>query len=277
MIHIEEVSFSYNKLFETIKNANATINPGIYLLVGENGAGKTTLLHLLSGLLHPQKGQCKIDGSDISQRKPSDLQRVFYLPDDFVCPFATINKLAAGHAGFYPHFDPGMLAENLRTFEMNGNESIKSLSLGMRRKAFAAYALSLGVDLLLLDEPTNGIDISSKKELKRMIGRCVKDEQTVIISTHTTSDLESIYDSIMVMHQGQLLITKSIAEIAQKVAFLKSGTPVLHCLYQEPVAGAFHAITTNNGEYDTDVDFTLLFSALISPASEAIIKTINSD
>lgn len=277
MIRFDDLSFSYRKGSDALREINAEIGPGIHLLLGENGAGKTTLLHLIDGLLRPSSGSCDIDGIHPASRNPDLMQRCFFLSDNFECPYATIADMARCHAPFYPGFSDDRLRSNLAVFGQQGDEKIKRMSLGTRRKAFLAYALALGVDVLLLDEPANGLDIDSKKELRRMIGECVSEEQTVIISTHTVYDLQSLYDGIIVLSQSRLLLSMPTWKLAERLAFVASPSPVSDALFQEPDSGLFRAIVRNDGDCDTDINYTLLYSALMSERRDEIISIINDE
>lgn len=277
MIKLDNLTYRYRHGAEAVNGASATIAEGIHLLLGENGAGKTTLLHLLAGLLTPQKGSCEIDGSNPAHRRSTCMERVFFLSDSFESPFRSINVMARCHAPFYPCFDDGRLRDNLKTFGMDGNERIKSMSLGTRRKAYAAYALSLGVDLLLLDEPANGLDIDSKKALRRMIATSTAENQTVIISTHTVADLQSLYDGLLLMNRGQLLVASQSHDIARRLSFVTSVAALDGTLYQEQDAGLYRAIIKADGDNETDVNYSLLYSAIMSDARDAILPLIEPE
>ncbi len=107
-------------------------------------------------------------------------------------PADTISTLARLHGRvFYPRFDSAMLDENLAAFGINPSIPLSSMSLG-QRKAIAAYAPALRADILLLDEPANGLDIGSRDILRSLMARCVEPGQTVIVSTHTTADLQPL-------------------------------------------------------------------------------------
>lgn len=279
MIHVQNLSFRYGRSRNlALDDVSLTLNTGLHLLVGENGAGKTTLLQLIAGMRYPQDGYCLLDGEDTSKKSVSTLRKIFYLPDNFEPFFASINQMAQRHAVFYPSFDAGQLVENLHAFNLSGNEPLKSLSLGMRRKSYIAYALALGVEVLLLDEPTNGLDIDSKKLLHHMISRCVSDSQLVIISTHSVDDLRTLYDGIIAMRGGKVIISETMSRITERLAFVCDSVPHISSIYQEPLGGMFRAIVPNTYGIDSDVDIELLFTALGDPAArEDIVKLLNSD
>ena len=181
------------------------------------------------------------------------------------------------HAVFYPSFDAEMLEQNLADFEMTGNEPIDQFSLGNREKAQLAYVLALHTAVLLLDEPANGLDITSRTKLLRMMARCVSENQTVIISTHTVWDFQNLFDGLLVLGHGSLLINMPIWEIARRVKFVHSFTPVEGAIYQEPDFGQFKAIVPNSDDNETtDVDFVVLYNALQSPASRNLVELLSA-
>ncbi|MBQ2046076.1 MAG: ABC transporter ATP-binding protein [Muribaculaceae bacterium] len=184
MIDIKNLSFNYNKGYKALDNINANLGAGVHLLLGENGAGKTTLLHIIAGLLFAKEGSCSIDGNDISLRRPCDMSKVFFMPEDITFPAKNINDFAKIHSQFYSTFNEEIFRQNLEIFHLTGNESFSSLSLGNRKKANLAYVMALGTDVLLLDEPTNGLDINAKKELLKIMVGSLREDQTVIVSTH---------------------------------------------------------------------------------------------
>lgn len=277
MLELKKLTYAYSRGFIAINDVTASVSPGIHLLLGENGAGKTTLLRLIAGLLTPQSGSCLIDNAEMTDRQPSTAKRAFMLPDSMEIPSKTIRQFAEIHSRFYPTFSQEMFEENLREFELTGNEAFLQLSLGLRHKTLLAYVIALGVDVLLLDEPANGLDITSKKALRKMLARCIGMEQTVIISTHTVSDLRELYDGVIVLTRGKLLLSKPTYEILDKLAFVTSTIPPFGSLFVEQGPGVFHAILCNDGnDQPTDINYGLLYSALLSPAREKVINAINS-
>lgn len=274
---LDNLTYKYRGGTKAVDSATATIGPGVHLLLGENGAGKTTLLHLMCGLLFPTSGTCRLDGYDLSARLPEIQRRYFFLPDDFECPFPTITEMARRHGLMYPDFSFDLLYANLKDFGLTGREKLKNLSLGQRRKSFLSYALSLRTEVLLLDEPANGMDISSKKLLRQLIQRCLSDDSTLIVSTHNVYDLDNIFDGLIVMHKGQLRLSLPLWQLTERVSFVTSPTPIYGAIYQEPDKGLFHAIVANESGAETDIDFALMFSAIMAPVGDSFIKFVNRE
>ncbi len=276
MIEANNISYIYKNGAEALVNSTFTVGPGLYLMLGENGAGKTTLLHVLSGLLYPATGSVTINGMNVDRREPSTLGNLFFLPEAMELPAPSVNSFANLHSKFYPRFNADALAANLADFGMTGNEPFSALSFGTRHKSVLAYVLALGVDYLFLDEPANGLDIQSRHHLRRMMARSMTDESTVIVSTHTVSDLEQLFDGVMILHHGRVVLSSKTSEIARRLNFVTTVERPENALYMEQEMGLYHAIIPNvTGEY-TEVDYRMLYSSLFSPASAMIISILNN-
>lgn len=276
MIELKNLSYTYDDGATAVVDVTANLGPGLYLLLGENGAGKTTLLHLLTGLRYPTSGTVTVDGEDVTQRKPSMYQHLFFAPESLEVPARTIREFASIHSSFYPGFSEEAFTANLAEFGMTGNEKLSGLSFGTGHKAVLAYILALGCNTLLLDEPANGLDINSRKSLRSMLARSMNDDSTVVVSTHTVADFELLFDGVIVMHHGRIVLCASTSHIASRLRFDVSNLPAENALYFEQELGTVHSISPNTDGVDTDVDFGLLYSALLSPAGAEIVSLLNS-
>ena len=274
MIDIKNLSFNYNKGYKALDNINANLGAGVHLLLGENGAGKTTLLHIIAGLLFAKEGSCSIDGNDISLRRPCDMSKVFFMPEDITFPAKNINDFAKIHSQFYPTFNEEIFRQNLEIFHLTGNESFSSLSLGNRKKANLAYVMALGSDVLLLDEPTNGLDINAKKELLKIMVGSLREDQTVIVSTHTVWDLKNLFESVMMLRRGNLLLSMTTEELGSKLSFMASTAPSPNALYIEQDMDGFRWIEKNIDGNETEINFSLIYSALMSNAAQNVLDAL---
>lgn len=279
MITLYNLTYHYRKgTRPALDGVTASIPPGIHLLAGENGAGKTTLLHIIAALRTPTSGECLVDGKSVAAELPSVMSRIFLLEDHMNFPAKTIRKFAEMHSPFYPHYSPEMFTRNLADFGLSGDESFKNMSLGTRKKAQLAYVLALGVDYLLLDEPTNALDIQSKARLCKMIARNIGPEQTLIVSTHTISELENMFDGMTMISGGRCLIAATTDELTSRLAFDVSRFPATDALYQEQALGAFQAIyAANESDEPTRPDFRLLYNAMYTPARDSILNLLSKN
>lgn len=277
MITLNNLTYSYKKGDDVIKGITTDIPAGMHLLLGENGAGKTTLLHLIAGLLYPTQGTCRYNDVDMRLRLPSILSQVQYFTPITCYPAPTIAAMEKCHAPFFPNFDREMLASNLDAFGISPTERLNDMSLGASVKAGLAYMLSLRCQVLLLDEPTIGLDITSKQLFNRMLLNCISPDQTVIFSTHNIGDSEPLFDNLLIINRGNLLLNIPIPEITDHLAFVNSTVPEPDALYSELFMGRNQCIIKNPAaEIESQPDITLLYNALGSPSRQAILNSLNS-
>lgn len=277
MLTLKHASYHYRKGADAIHDISCEIGTGFHLLIGENGAGKTTLLHLMGGLRYPTHGTCDIDGTPLRLRRPSELCRVQYFCNSFSFPGTTVAEMAEIHAPQFPGFDHDMLMHNLSRFSIKPDDKFRHMSLGTSVKARLAYMLALRCDVLLLDEPTTGLDISSRQILNRMLVECVSADQSVVISTHSAADFEALYDSIMVLKNGHLILDSEIADMSERIAFTSSPKPPANALFSELHMGMHRCIIPNpGGKIESQPDITLLYNALHSINPQPVLDLLNT-
>lgn len=265
MIKIENLSFGYTKNHQLFDGLNISAERGSIIgLLGKNGAGKSTLLRLISGLLKPHKGSLLINNNDPFQRKPSFLQQVFLVPEEFAIPATTIKSYVRTTGPLYPNFDFKKMDVICKQFELETTQNLGKMSYGQKKKFLIAFALSTNCKLLVLDEPTNGLDIPSKALFRKIMAGALTEKQMVIISTHQVRDIENLIDRILVIDNGKLIFNQSVLKVCQNVAFhTVSSITGVDCLYQEAAPGGYRILQAKNGD-ETQLDIELLFNALIS-------------
>ena len=267
MITLKDLSFSYGR-HKVLGNVSMTLEKGkIYGLLGENGVGKSTLLKILSGLLKMESGECKVFGEVPYSRKPSFLQDIFYLPEDFAGESVVVEKYAMQLGVFYPNFSPDKFNRIISEFGVDPKAKFNKLSLGQQKKAIIAVALSLGTKVLLMDEPSNGLDIPSKSLLRRLIAENASDDQLIIISTHQVKDLENLIDPIIIMDKDGVILNASIEEISSKLTFGIEPEEDKGALYSQRDLRGYVTVRRNEYGIETPVDLEALFNcALVNKA-----------
>jgi ABC-2 type transport system ATP-binding protein len=265
MVTINELKFSYSKKQQPLfQDLTCELRPGsIVGLLGKNGAGKTSLLKLMIGLLRPTDGSVRVMGHQPSEREPSLLRDIYFLPEEFYQPGISIRNYVKANSGFYPRFDTELLHRLIGDFELPENKRLNQLSYGQKKKFLISFALSTKCRLLVLDEPTNGLDIPSKGIFRRVMAGSLDDDQLVIISTHQVRDVENLIDRVLMLENGRFIMQKNIYEISSKLHFATTSSPDddENILYREAVPGGYKVITPQtNGE--SSVDIELLFNAI---------------
>jgi ABC-2 type transport system ATP-binding protein len=177
-------------------------------LLGPNGSGKSTLLKMLAGLINPTSGSIRVNG-----RAPDvhNKQYVAYLPEiDHLYGWMTVWETLRFISGFYKDWQEDKAAEMLMAMELEANQKVRNLSKGMRARLKLIAALSRDVPLVLLDEPFSGIDPSSRaKIIRSIISEFQSGEQTIVLSTHSVSESEPMFDDVIFLQHGKVKIFDS--------------------------------------------------------------------
>ena len=182
-------------------------------LLGPNGSGKTSLIKIITGLIHDYSGEILVDG-----KKPGKETKavVAYLPEktylaDWMRPIDAINYFA----DFYADFDKAKAYAMLETFELPKKQKIKTMSKGMQEKIQLMLVMCRNAKLYVLDEPFGGVDPAARDFILRTIMTNTPEGSTVLLSTHLIYDVEQIFDSILMIGRGQVLVKSSVEEIRE--------------------------------------------------------------
>lgn len=194
----------------------------VVAVVGPSGSGKSTLLKIVAGLYQPQGGQVTIDGIDIRQLPPGDLQRALcYLPQNSHLFHGTIEQnlrladpTASNHDLLTALGEAGALDE-VRALKDGlgtriGDQRTQQIPAGLLQRLSLARVLLSSAPIMLLDEPGQSLDERGdgafKAVLRRMRGR-----RTVVIVTHRPSHIE-LCDRVVMLQEGRVLRDVTAAE-----------------------------------------------------------------
>lgn len=262
MIRFSNLTVGYRRRRPVLRGLDGQFTEGgVHGLLGANGVGKTTLLKTLCGLLVPFRGSVAVADRSAVKRLPSTLGRIFFLPEEFDMPPVSLRRFAACTGPLYPGFSETVFAANCRELEVDVDKRLDSVSMGQRKKACIAFALSCGVDCLMLDEPTNGIDIPGKGTLKRLLAAEADRGTTIIVATHQVADLEKLVDSVTIMDNNGIILSATIRQIEQRLVFGPAEGDDF--LYREESIGGPVGVAENRTGIETAVDLSLLFNAVM--------------
>jgi iron complex transport system ATP-binding protein len=189
ILALRDVSFGYGER-PLIDGMTIEVRDGDFMgILGPNGSGKTTVLRLMGGMLRPLRGRVGLWGHPIGWYPHRDRAKlVSYLPQvlDLAVPF-TVRELAG--MGQYPYRTrTGMTLDealDLVGLGERGEEPVRHLSGGERRRAFIAMTLLQGAGIVLLDEPLANLDIRYQGELLALLARLNRERGlTVVLSLH---------------------------------------------------------------------------------------------
>ena len=224
-----------------VKGINFHIEEGRCVsLLGPNGAGKTTTLKMLSGLLEPTSGSIDFNGE-----KAEDLRQfIGYLPQ---YP-AFYNWMSGKEFLVFA----GQLAKlNRKEAEKRSEELLERVGLtnakkrkiggysgGMKQRLGLAQALIHRPKLLILDEPVSALDPLGRREVLDMM-REIKEETTILFSTHVLHDAEEISDDILIMHAGEIAISGSLESVMEEYR-----QPILQIEFESQATDWLKSITS---------------------------------
>ena len=222
-IEIRNLVKNYGDKF-TLGEINLDIPSGIIIgLIGENGAGKTTLIKSILNIIRLDKGNIKIFEKDIKINESEIKENIGVVLDNMIFPELLMPKdINSIMKDVYKNWDEQLFNKYLSEFKLKNNQSIKSMSKGMRKKLEIATALSHHPKLLILDEPTSGLDPVVRNEVLDIFLDFIQDEEhTILLSTHITSDLEHIADKIIFINQGKVVLDQSRDDLLDNYGILK--------------------------------------------------------
>ena len=267
MISINNLEFSYTKKKPLFQDFNLELEKGkIYGLLGKNGTGKSSLLRLIAGTLRPIAGQVIVEQKSAIERDPVTLQSIFLLQEENYLPSLSLSEYASAYKDFYPKFDNDKLKSSMELFEIPISSKLNEISFGQRKKFFLSFGMATNVDYFLLDEPTNSLDVPSRSQFRKVLTAGFHESQSIIISTHNMFDFGRLFDTVIILDDGQVVFNQDIEAIEQKLSFVMSNTiddesVVLH---KDTRYGEHLSIIPNSDDEPTSVDLEVLFKAVIN-------------
>ncbi len=222
MLKMEHVRKNY-KNFSL--DCSLEIRPGcITGLIGQNGAGKSTTFKSILGLITMDGGSIQIFGKDIQDFNVRDKQDFgVVLSDSGLSGYLTIDDVIPVLDALYDKFDKSFFEEQVEQFQLPRNKKIKEFSTGMKAKLKVLVAISHNARLLILDEPTAGLDVVARDEILEMLREFMEkdEERSILISSHISSDLETLCDELYMIHDGKIILHEDTDLLLSDYAVLK--------------------------------------------------------
>lgn len=191
--------------------------------IGQNGAGKTTTIKSILNIISPTSGSIKILGLDHIQNEYEIKENIAAVFDEM--PFhesMTANAINIMFKGLYKNWNSEVFFGYLDRFCLPRKKKIGKFSKGMKMKIQIAAALSHGAKLLIMDEATTGLDPVVRNEILDIFREYIQDEEnSILMSSHITSDLEKIADCVTFIDKGKILLTGYKDEILENHAVIK--------------------------------------------------------
>ena len=205
---------------QLVTDVNIHVKKGeVYGFLGPNGAGKTTVMKMLTNLWKPTSGTVALFGKALEKNSYEVLKRM-----GSIIEFPTFYDHMSGkdnlqlHCEYMGYYNKGSVEEALQMLGLSdaADKPAGSYSLGMKQRLGIARAILCKPEFVILDEPTNGLDPAGMKQIRdlfRML--CTEYGMTLMISSHLLPEIESIADTVGVIHHGKMMKEISMKEIAE--------------------------------------------------------------
>ncbi len=183
-------------------------------LVGLNGAGKTTLLHLAVGLSKPTEGTIDVLGTS-SRNAATLLPHIGFVSQErsLYRHFTVDDTLTMG-GKLNPRWDATHAHTLLTRLKLPRKQVVGKLSGGQQAQIALVMALAKRPEILFLDEPFAHVDPLAKRELSKILMEAaVEQPLTMVVSSHSVSDLENICDYFIILTPSQVELAASIEQI----------------------------------------------------------------
>lgn len=219
MIHAVDLSMHYGPRV-ALEAASFDVEPGeVVGLLGPNGAGKSTTMKILTTCLYPTRGNATVGGKSVRNEPLAVRRLIGYLPE--VLPLYPEMR-----AGAYLDFvgrARGLRGARLRQRRawvedhcgLAGMERhlIRELSKGYQQRLGLAQALIHDPQVVILDEPTSSLDPHQILAVRRLVRDLAAAGKTVLLSTHILQEVEAIADRLVVINQGRIVGSGTLAEL----------------------------------------------------------------
>ena len=217
ILEVNNLSKTY-KNFKAIDDISFQVNKGdIYGFLGPNGAGKSTTLRMILGLIKPNSGEIKLNGSFINFKNKKYLNNIGALIErpDFYKNLSAYQNLKILYSMSRVN-NPEIIHDVLHEVDLfdRKDDKVGSYSQGMKQRLGIAQTLLHNPQVIILDEPSNGLDPQGQADMRELILKINKDKGiTVIISSHILAEIEKIANRMIVINKGQKIIEGDVGQL----------------------------------------------------------------
>ncbi|MHC9532146.1 ATP-binding cassette domain-containing protein [Dellaglioa sp. L3N] len=193
--------------------------------LGPNGAGKTTLINLLVGNINTYSGNINLSENTIA-----------YCPDNsFLYEGMTIQNSIDLYSSVYPDFDKAKAKTIFSKLALDLNMKIHDGSKGMHEQIHIVLTLARKVGFYIFDEPLAAVDPLTRDILLKIILENRPKDSNILMSTHLIQDIDYIFDSVIFINQGRILLHESVSDLKEK--------------YNEPLEKIFKEVMSNDSAH----------------------------
>ncbi len=226
-VEMKGISKSFNGKI-ALDSVDFSVEKGeIHCLLGENGAGKTTLMNVLFGIYNSDAGEIKLYGNKVDIRNARDafhnglgmVHQHFMLVENMTVLQNIILGQEIGKYKIDYSQNKKKVEEIINKYglEINLDEKVSNLSVGLKQRTEIIKALYRGADILVLDEPTAVLTPQEANQLMKVLIGLQKNGMTIIFITHKLNETMEIADTATILRNGKLVEKLSIKDVDAKI------------------------------------------------------------
>lgn len=206
------------KNFEALKNVSFKLDDKkIYGLLGRNGAGKTSLLSVLASYRHASGGTVKIAGEDPFENIDIMQSVSFHFETNYQEETAKVKQMLAIVKKYRPNYDAGYADYLTDLFNLPLNKSVNKLSKGMQSAMEVTMGLASRSPITIFDESYLGMDAPTRvKFYDELLKDQEKYPRIFILSTHLVSEMDYLFDEVLILHKGKLLLQEDYESLTSR-------------------------------------------------------------
>ncbi|WP_422122510.1 ATP-binding cassette domain-containing protein [Planococcus sp. X10-3] len=238
-INLQNITLRFKK-FEALKDITLTLEAGkIHGLIGRNGAGKTSLLSLIAAFRKPTLGEVTIDDEPVFENQDKMQQVMFVYDKSYAEEYDKIPAMLEFVERRRPNYDKDYADYLLKRFKLPLDKPVHKLSKGMQSAMNAVMGLASRAPITIFDEAYLGMDAPTREIFyQEILADQAEHPRTFILSTHLVSEMDYLFDNVVIIDQGRLILNEdyetltargaSITGTADQIDDFTSGMKILN-------------------------------------------------
>lgn len=224
-VRTKNLSFSYGRRDQVLQDITLELKePKIYGLLGRNGAGKTSLLSIIGSFREPTSGEVLINGEAPFENAKIMQDITFMYSKDYSNESENGKSLFKDLQRYRPHFDYEYAMDLANKFKLDLKKSLSKLSKGQQSTFNTIAALASRTPITIFDEVYLGMDAPARDIFYKEL---LKDQELhpriIILSTHLVSEMEFLFDDVIIIKEGRLLLHEPFDELLSRGVTLIGG------------------------------------------------------
>ncbi|PAV28264.1 ABC transporter [Virgibacillus profundi] len=224
-VDVRNLSLKYND-FEALKNISFHLESGkIHGILGRNGAGKTSLLSLLASFRESSEGSVKMDGEKPFENANIMQKVTFIYEKDYKDETEKVKGMLEAVERYRPDFDTNYADHLVKIFKLPLEKPVNKLSKGMQSALNVTMGLASRSPLTIFDEAYLGMDAPTREIFyKELLADQSEHPRTIILSTHLVSEMDYLFDEVIIIDKGALVLQEEYETLASRGASITGVT-----------------------------------------------------